>query len=102
MGALERLLEWVKRRPAPLPGFRQCPGCGYDFATGEGVRGCNYFDCPYLPEALKVFCPACNYNFLTGEGNPECQDLEGCEYAAEGRKRAENVRAWLRRQGEAV
>jgi hypothetical protein len=22
--------------------FRQCDGCGYDFATGEGERGCGW------------------------------------------------------------
>jgi tRNA 2-thiouridine synthesizing protein A len=32
--------------------FRQCPGCGYDFAAGEGERSCTWGDCPYLPEEL--------------------------------------------------
>jgi hypothetical protein len=31
-------------------GFRQCPGCGYDIATGEGERSCSWGDCPHLPE----------------------------------------------------
>jgi hypothetical protein len=39
-------------------GFSQCPGCGYDFATGEGERSCAWGDCPYLPEELDVFCPS--------------------------------------------
>jgi hypothetical protein len=51
-------------------GFSQCPGCGYDFATGEGERSCAWGDCPYLPEELDVFCPQCRLNFLTMEGNP--------------------------------
>lgn len=26
--------------------LRSCPGCGYDFATDEGQKGCHYYDCP--------------------------------------------------------
>ncbi len=51
-------------------GFSQCPGCGYDFATGKGERSCAWGDCPYLPEELDVFCPQCRFNFRTMEGNP--------------------------------
>ena len=36
-------------------GFRKCPGCGYDFATGEGERSCSWGECPYVPEAIDVF-----------------------------------------------
>ncbi|MGZ4103633.1 MAG: hypothetical protein ACXVQY_01620 [Actinomycetota bacterium] len=69
------------------PVFRQCPGCSYDFITGEGSRSCGWYDCPYLPEELKVVCPACNYNFATREGNPHCgTDPPTCEWAIEGYK----------------
>jgi hypothetical protein len=45
-------------------GFRQCPGCGFDFASGEGERSCSWGDCPYLPEELNVFASV-PFNFFT-------------------------------------
>lgn len=48
--------------------FRQCLGCGYDIATGDGESGCSWGECAYLPEELDVFCPNCRFNFLTREG----------------------------------
>lgn len=83
-----------------LPMFRQCPGCSYDFVTGEGTRSCGWYDCPYLPEEFKVFCPACNYNFATGEGAPRCGDKPVCEWAKEGYAHARNVRAAFGRPPE--
>ncbi|HEX9695219.1 MAG TPA: hypothetical protein VGB64_02775 [Actinomycetota bacterium] len=79
----------------PLPAFRQCPGCRYDFLTGDGTRSCGWLDCPYLPEELKVFCPACNYNFYTGEGDPHCERLGVCEWADEGFARVARIRAQI-------
>jgi len=77
---------------AKWEGFRQCPGCGFDIFTGEGVRGCAWGDCPYLPEELDVFCPECRFNFFTMEGNPPCDDELTCEYAAEARAHVQNLR----------
>jgi hypothetical protein len=68
-------MESPRRQEAskqPRSAYRQCPGCDYDFLTGEGTKSCSWYDCPYLPEELKVFCPACNYNFATGEGVAWC------------------------------
>lgn len=70
-------MESSRRQEAskqPRFAYRQCPGCAYDFLTGEGTKSCGWYDCPYLPEELKVFCPACNYNFATGEGVACCGD----------------------------
>lgn len=75
-----------------LPAFRQCPGCSYDFLTGEGSRSCGWFDCPYLPEDFKVLCPACNFNYATREGDHRCDDLATCEWAIEGFKHAGQLR----------
>lgn len=74
--------------------FRQCPGCGYDFATGEGEKGCSYYECPYVPEELRAFCSTCMYDFVTGEGNPPCADPETCEQGADARGKIANVRRW--------
>lgn len=82
----------------PQIAFRQCPGCDYDLVTGTGTRSCGWYDCPYLPEELKVFCPECNYNFATGEGTPGCTDPPDCDWAAEGRSHAENARRFLAQQ----
>ena len=75
-------------------GFRQCPGCGFDFATGEGERSCSWGECPYLPEELNVFCDTCRFNFFTMEGNPSCEDPLDCPEAAEPLAHVENLRAW--------
>jgi hypothetical protein len=73
------------RSEAKDPVFRVCPGCSYDFITGEGSRSCGWFECPYLPEDLKVFCPECNYNFATREGRARCSDdVPSCDWAREG------------------
>jgi len=74
--------------------FRQCPGCGFDFASGEGERSCSWGDCPYLPEELNVFCDQCRFNFFTMEGNPPCEDPLTCAEAAEPRSHVENLRTW--------
>src|SRR6266536_785418 len=86
-----------ERPEEPQIAFRQCPGCEYDFVEGTGARSCGWYDCPYLPEELKVLCPDCNYNFATGEGSPWCADPPDCGWAAEGRQHA--ARRWLRHPG---
>lgn len=73
-----------RRRAAPDPGppsFQQCESCDYDFATGEGERSCAYFECPYLPDELKVTCPDCMFNFAANDGNPDCGDPPDCDFA---------------------
>ena len=75
--------------------FRQCPGCGFDFASGEGERSCSWGDCPYLPEELNVFCDQCRFNFFTMEGNPSCEDPLTCAHAVESRAHVENLRTWV-------
>lgn len=74
--------------------FRQCPGCGWDIATGEGKAGCHYYDCPYLPEELNVYCEQCRFDFFTMEGNPPCDDPMTCAHGEEPRAHVENVRRW--------
>ena len=83
-------------------GFRKCPGCGYDIATGEGQRSCAWGDCPYLPEELNVFCDYCRFNFFTMEGNPSCEDPLSCPHAAEPLAHVENTRRWYEQIGRAT
>lgn len=79
--------------------FRQCPGCGYDFLTGEGEKGCHYYGCPYLPEALDARCPTCLYNFVAEDGNPECSYPPSCDFARDvAPQRVANVREWTAAQ----
>ena len=75
-------------------GFVQCPGCGYDLATGEGERSCSWGDCPYLPTELDVYCPDCRFNYFTGEGNPPCGAPETCPHGIEPRSHVQNLQAW--------
>lgn len=80
--------------------FTRCPSCSYNFATGEGRRACNYYACPYLPEALDVFCPRCVYNFFTSDGNPECNDPPDCDFAVhEAPRRVAALTHWWELQG---
>ena len=74
--------------------FRQCPGCGYDFATDVGERSCHLYECPYLPAELDVFCPQCRFNFQTDQGNPACADPDSCEHGVEARDNVEHYRRW--------
>jgi len=78
--------------------FENCPGCRYDFATGEGGTSCHYYDCEYLPEELNVFCDQCRFDFYTLEGNPSCEDPATCVEGAEARSHVENVRRWRERR----
>ena len=82
--------------------FRKCPGCGYDFATGEGERSCHWGDCPYLPEELNVFCDYCRFNYFTLEGNPPCADPMTCEHATEPLAHVANLHRWLERRETAL
>jgi hypothetical protein len=75
--------------------FQPCPQCRYDFATGEGERGCSWGDCPYMPEELNVFCDECRFDFYTMEGNPPCEEPLRCEHAAEPLAHVRNYRRWL-------
>jgi hypothetical protein len=82
---LEQLLE-----------FHSCPLCSYDLGTDEGERGCHYYSCPYLPEALDTRCPTCLYNFYTDDLTPACADPPDCEFArTEALRRVEALTYWL-------
>lgn len=95
-------------RPAPAERARErvlrftpCPSCAYDFASGEGERGCHYGACPYLPEQLEVHCPRCWFNFYTGEGRAGCSDPPSCDFARnEAPVRIAMVTRWLERTGQ--
>jgi hypothetical protein len=76
--------------------FEPCTNCAYDFATGDGERGCRLGECAYLPAELDVFCPDCRFNFASMEGNPPCEEPEICEHGAEARAHVENLREWQR------
>ena len=77
--------------------FRKCPGCAYDFATGEGEHSCSYGECAYLPEELDVRCEGCGFNYFTMEGNPPCPDPMTCEHREAPLAHVENYRVWLER-----
>lgn len=85
---------------AKVLAFQTCELCSYDFHTDEGERGCDYFECPSLPEALDVWCPTCRYNFMVRDGNPECGDTPRCEFARTiAPVRVAALKVWLRSRG---
>ena len=71
-----------------------CPGCQYDFGTGEGQRGCSWGECPYFPEELNVFCEDCRFDYFTMEGNHRCEDPLICEQGAAALVNLDNYRQW--------
>jgi hypothetical protein len=79
-------------------GFRQCPGCGFNLATGEGTRSCSWGDCPYVPLELDVYCPNCRYNYMTKEGNPPCGHPRVCEHGTQARANIDNLTRWVAAQ----
>ena len=66
--------------PSSVRSFRRCPGCNFDWATGDGVRACSLYDCAYLPAELRVACEWCGFNFATDDGHIRC-DHETCPHA---------------------
>jgi hypothetical protein len=85
---------------AKVLAFQTCELCSYDFRTDEGERGCHYYECPYLPDALDVWCPTCRYNFMIRDGNPECGDTPRCAFARTiAPVRVAALDEWLRSRG---
>ena len=90
----------ARRRLDRALAFNQCVICSYDLTTGEGARGCHYYDCPYLPDLLDVFCPRCNFNFFQREGDANCGDPPRCTFARnEAPVRVDTMARWLERHG---
>jgi hypothetical protein len=105
---IDEVMTMAKAQPGPsrawrhAQAFQQCPHCTYDLATGEGVRSCHYYDCPYLPEELNTVCPTCNFNFYTQDGQPGCGEEPTCDFARdEAPARVEALRYWVEHQGGA-
>ena len=86
--------------------FRQCPGCGFDFASGEGERSCSWGDCPYLPEELNVLCDLVPLQLLHHGGEPVMRrptDMCACGGVSRARREPAHVAAnrWLGRRAYA-
>ncbi len=91
----------MKTREEKFLRFTQCELCNYDLMTGEGERGCHYYDCPNLPEELDVRCPICLFNFAIGDGNPDCSYPPSCDFAREvAPTRVANLVRWMAARAE--
>jgi hypothetical protein len=81
--------------PTAVREFRpQCPGCTPAKVTEDDSRPCSSYDCPGLPEGLKVTCDECMYDFAAGDGQMKC-DHATCETAARLKANVETYRAWV-------
>lgn len=81
--------------PAAVLGFRpQCPGCTRQLATADEARPCSFYECPGLPEELKVTCDLCLFDFAAQDGQVKC-DQDTCETALKLRKNVETYRIWV-------
>jgi len=79
--------------PVRVRRFRTCPDCSFDWATGEGVRACSYYTCPYLPAELALTCDFCGFNFASGDGQERC-DRRTCQRAVTLRHNVRTHRLW--------
>lgn len=83
-------------KPLSALEFRpQCPGCTPSVVISEGARPCSHYDCPGLPEELKVTCDKCMYDFAADDGQPDC-DHSTCEDALRLKWNVPMYRRWLR------
>ena len=81
--------------PTAALGFRpQCPGCTPESATADAARPCSFYDCPGLPEELKVTCELCMFDFAAQDGQVKC-DHDTCETALKLQKNVETYQIWV-------
>lgn len=81
--------------PAVVSEFRpNCPGCTPAKATDEDTQPCSFYDCPGLPEQLRVTCNTCMYDFAAASGQLKC-DHATCETALRLKGNVGTYRAWI-------
>lgn len=81
--------------PAAVRDFRpNCPGCTPMTVTGPDARPCSFYDCPGLPEELKVTCDLCMFDFAAGSGQVRCNHAT-CETALRLRGNVPTYRRWM-------
>lgn len=82
--------------PKAVHEFRpKCPGCTPERAMAPGGKPCSFYDCPGLPEELRVTCDSCMFDFAAAEGQIKC-DHSTCEIALRLKKNVETYKAWVR------
>ncbi len=82
--------------PATVRVFRpKCPGCTPLKVTQPGARPCSFYNCPGLPDELRVVCDICVYDFATEDGQVRC-DHSTCEMALRLQSNVTTYRKWLR------
>jgi hypothetical protein len=82
--------------PAAVRGFRPtCPGCTPATVTQPGALPCSFYDCPGLPDELRVVCDICVYDFAAEDGQVRC-DHSTCETALRLQSNVTTYRKWLR------
>lgn len=72
-----------------------CPGCTPDNITAEGARPCSFYDCPGLPDELRVTCDECMFDFAADDGQITC-DHHSCPTALRLQNNVDTYRSWVR------
>ena len=81
--------------PPSVHTFRpQCPGCTVQGAISEDAKPCSFYDCPGLPDELKVTCDLCMFDFAANDGQVKCNHAT-CETARRLRANVKYYRAWV-------
>ena len=80
--------------PAVLEFRPKCPGCTPMTVTEPGARPCSFYDCPGLPEELRVTCDLCMFDFVSGSGQVKCNHAT-CETALRLRENVHTYRKWV-------
>lgn len=81
--------------PEAVQAFRpNCPGCSPQKLALEAALPCSAFDCPGLPDELKVTCDTCMYDFAHQDGQIKC-DHATCETAQVLKANVATYQTWL-------
>lgn len=82
--------------PASVRDFHPgCPGCFPESLTVEGARPCSFYDCPGLPDELRVTCDDCMFDFAADDGQVTC-DHDLCPTALRLQGNVDTYRRWVR------
>jgi hypothetical protein len=81
--------------PRSVREFRpRCPGCTLQHAVAEDAKPCSFYDCPGLPEELKVTCDLCLFDFVANDGQVKC-DQRICATALRLKGNVKTYLAWV-------
>lgn len=71
-----------------------CPGCTLQLIIAGDAKPCSFYDCPGLPDDLKVTCDSCLFDFVANDGQVKC-DHDNCGTALRLKGNVKTYFAWI-------